>query len=116
MTKADRWKKRRCVVRYFEFRDYVKEVLFQSGYRVGDRLRMDFYVPMPKTWSKKKKAEMNRAPHQQKPDIDNYIKGLLDAVFKDDSKVHEILARKFWSMEPAIVLANRPYGETASTG
>jgi len=35
-------------------------------------------------------------PHQQKPDIDNLVKSLLDAVLDDDSSVYEIRAVKFW--------------------
>ena len=41
-----------------------------------------------------------------KPDTDNYLKGVLDAlntvVFKDDSQVVGMVAQKFYSCEPRI--------------
>ena len=106
MTRADRWKKRPCVLRYYAFRDYIHKILTESGFRPGDAFRMDFYIPMPKSWSKKKKEEMKGNPHQQKPDIDNYEKGLLDALFTDDSKVWKVHKTKTWAENPAIVLEN----------
>jgi len=41
-------------------------------------------------------------PHQSKPDIDNFLKGLLDAVFEDDSAVWSIWAEKRWRDTPGI--------------
>ena len=35
-------------------------------------------------------------PHTKKPDIDNLIKALLDAVFSDDAHVHTVHAEKVW--------------------
>lgn len=51
---------------------------------------------MPKSWSKKKHVEMNGKPHQQKPDVDNLLKALMDAVFKDDCKVWNVTVSKVW--------------------
>jgi len=34
----------------------------------------DAYLPMPKSWSKKKKSAMAGRPHRQKPDRDNIDK------------------------------------------
>jgi len=51
---------------------------------------------MPKSWSKKKKAEMLGQPHQQKPDIDNLLKALMDAVLPEDSHIYDIRATKYW--------------------
>ena len=56
-----------------------------------------FYMPMPKSWSKKKKEAMDNKPHQSRPDIDNLIKSVLDAVYVDDSTVWQISAKKVWS-------------------
>ena len=52
-----------------------------SGYHVT------FVLPMPDSWSKKKRAEMAGKPHQQKPDKDNLEKALLDAIFEDDCRI-----------------------------
>jgi len=94
MTQRDVWKKRPCVVRYHQYKDEMRAA-FQS--LDGDRLQMRFGVPMPKSWSKKKRREMNGSPHRAKPDIDNLIKAVLDALLAEDSHVYEIVAVKRWS-------------------
>ena len=57
---------------------------------------------MPKSWSKKKKMQMLYCDHQQRPDIDNLLKGLMDALLEEDSHIHTVYARKIWSDEGAI--------------
>jgi Holliday junction resolvase RusA-like endonuclease len=104
MTQRDKWKRRPIVERYFAFRDEIR--------LAGVRLPLAgayviFEIPMPKSWSKKKKKNMTGMPHQQKPDIDNYIKGLLDAVFEDDSKVWDIRAAKKWGPTGNIIIHKR---------
>ena len=42
-------------------------------------------MPMPKTWTKKKKREMAYKLHKQKPDSDNAIKLIIDVMFTDGS-------------------------------
>lgn len=94
MTQRDRWAKRPPVLRYFAFCDEVKA----QGVKLencGEHIV--FKVPMPKSWSNKKKAEMEGKPHQQRPDIDNYLKSLLDAVFDDDATVWDVRATKVWA-------------------
>ena len=43
-------------------------------------------------------------PHRQKPDIDNLIKALLDALYADDSHVWKITAEKRWHYEGKIMV------------
>ena len=40
---------------------------------------------------------MNGTAHKQKPDIDNMLKALLDACYKDDSVVSSVTLVKKWS-------------------
>ncbi len=54
------------------------------------------YFAIPKSCSKKEKAEYKGEPHQQRPDRDNIDKGILDALFGDDSIVWDGRMRKFW--------------------
>jgi len=96
MTVRDKWKKRPVVLRYYAFKDSLKEQAKNEGFILKDRLRLNFYIPMPQSWSKKKRREMFMKPHQQKPDIDNLVKAFLDSLYEDDSCVHTIEAKKVW--------------------
>lgn len=102
MTRADTWKKRPCVTRYWAYKDELNEKIKELDIKVQDELFLEFYMPMPKSWSKKKKLDFLNKPHQQKPDIDNLVKGVMDAIFKEDSHVHTIYAKKIWSNEASM--------------
>ena len=108
MTRADAWKKRPIVLKYRQFRDDVNLEMEKSKFPWGslDILNVDFYIPMPKSWSGKKKLLMTGMPHKQKPDIDNLCKGLLDSIFRegDDCKVYSLNARKFWWSKGRMVI------------
>lgn len=71
-------------------------------------LKLTVFRAMPKSFSKKKREEasLGYIRPTTKPDTDNYVKGVLDAlngtVLKDDSVVCEIFARKFYSEWPRI--------------
>ena len=95
MTRRDKWLNppRPCVLRYRAFADEVRA----AGIEIDWHLRVHFYLPMPESWSPKKKNQMAFEPHRQKPDIDNLCKALMDAVLKDDSAVSAITAEKWWS-------------------
>lgn len=102
MTQRDRrLPKRPCVARYHAFKDQVRAL----GVEVpASGAHVEFKMPMPKSWSGKKKSRMVFTPHQQKPDIDNLLKALLDAVHKDDSHIWDIRASKSWSTEGKIII------------
>ncbi len=96
MTRADRWKKRKSVVKFFAFRDAVRQ--FQETHAISWwSFDIEFHVPMPKSWSKKKQALHNGQPHNQRPDLDNYLKAWKDSVYKEDAVVWRIKATKLWT-------------------
>jgi Holliday junction resolvase RusA-like endonuclease len=49
---------------------------------------------MSKSWSNKKKAQMDGQAHQAKPDADNMLKALCDAMYSDDSGVWDVRITK----------------------
>ena len=59
---------------------------------------------MPESWSNNKKIYNLGKPHQQTPDLDNLIKAFLDALSAQDNFVHTIIAQKFWSAFPQIMV------------
>ncbi len=97
MTRSDRWKKRPCVIRYWDYKTRLQAQLDLYGIVIEDVIKVKFGVPMPKSWSKKKKQEMQEKPHQQRPDVDNLAKGLMDSLFQEDSHIHTLHAKKVWS-------------------
>lgn len=100
-TRSDKWKQRPAVMRYRAFCDEVR--LLECAVP-EDGAHVTFRMPMPKSWSKKKRAELLGQPHQQKPDVDNLTKALLDAVLKDDSGVWDIRTTKRWANEGSITI------------
>lgn len=111
MTRADRWKKRPCILRYWEFSDKLKAAAAEKGFEMGDSVHMEFHIAMPKSWSKKKKREMLGQPHKSLPDLDNCIKSCADILKKQDKTICEIVAKKFWSETPKIKLGNNAIEE-----
>ena len=99
MTQSDKWKKRPCVMRYFEFRDKVKDL----GIFIPEcNSHVTFVMPMTKSWPKKQKAAMDGKRHQNKPDLDNLLKALLDSVYLDDAHIYDYRVTKIWGYEGQI--------------
>jgi len=98
MTRADRWKKRACVLRYRAFCDKVR----LARLTLPLPCRVVFWMPMPLSWPEAKRARMEGRLHEQKPDLDNLLKALLDAVFASDAHVSSIWAEKRWADDAAI--------------
>jgi len=96
MTQSDKWKKRPPVARYFQFCNEIRA----AGFELPDHgASIVFYLPMPKSWSRKKQLAMNGKPHQAKPDLDNLLKALSDAVYNDDAHIwHYKELTKLWSI------------------
>ena len=51
---------------------------------------------MPASWSKRRRAEMAGAWCVSKPDADNIVGAVMDALFEDDAAVVEVACRKVW--------------------
>lgn len=64
-------------------------------------MKVTFSIPMPKSWSDKKKREMRYMPHKQTPDVDNLIKGLMDTL-PEDSHIWNIHIEKVWDITGSI--------------
>lgn len=81
-----------------------------------------FAMPIPSSWSKKKREEMLCKPHTQKPDMDNLQKLVYDAInpirvrkkgmkdmlvggmIEDDSQICKATSSKVWSDTPSTYL------------
>ncbi len=102
MTQRDKWLKppRVCVAKYLAFKDLValyKVQLPEQGASIV------FVLPMAKSWSQGKKAQMTGSPHKQTPDLSNILKALEDAVYGNDSAIwHYERLTKIWGYEGQI--------------
>lgn len=71
-------------------------------------LSVTFDLPIPKSWPKAKQraAESGELKPISRPDIDNYLKAVLDALngvaYADDSQVISVTAIKAYSTDPSI--------------
>lgn len=101
MTRSDKWKKRPEVMRYRAFCDHVR---FLGICMPESNSHVTFVLPMPKRWSKKKRTEMNGQPHQGKPDLDNLMKSLMDALFEDDTHIWDSRITKLWGENGQIII------------
>jgi len=97
MTRRDKWlnPRRPCVQRYFDYRDVVQKAVGDLP-TVPHTMKFIFYFPVPDSWSKKKQAEMIGQKHRQRPDSDNCIKAVMDALFIHDGGVSDIVSSKRW--------------------
>lgn len=102
MTRRDKWAKRPSVVRYWAFCDALRAAT--KGREFGGALELVFTVPMPKSWSQRKRAEHDGRPHTQRPDLDNYCKAVFDALYEDDSGIHTLTAKKVWGEHGSIAI------------
>ncbi len=99
MTQRDRWKRRASVERYFAFRDQFKPVM--ENLEPLEGIMVVFVIPMPKSWSEKKKSAMCGEPHRVRPDIDNYLKAILDCL-SEDKHIYQVVMEKRWGYTGSI--------------
>ena len=106
MTKSDKWKHRKIVEDYWKFKDEIKKICLINDFKLSDKYRIRFVLPMPQTWASKKKALCYGAPHKQRPDLDNLIKAINDCLHDEDSGVYYIEASKIWGTSGYIYIEN----------
>jgi Holliday junction resolvase RusA-like endonuclease len=68
--------------------------------------KLDFFIQIPKSWSKKKKEAHRGKFCNNNADIDNYCKAILDSLngkyYVDDRQIVMLRARMYWSTTPSI--------------
>lgn len=69
--------------------------------------RVDVRVtrPMPKSWSNKRRLANDGRPTTAKPDVDNILGWVLDAIMPDDEQVVDGRCVKVWGRDAAIKIA-----------
>lgn len=103
MVRSDSWKKRPIVLTYWAFK---KELVLKANLaklKLESEVSIIFYLPMPDSWSKKKKEEMNNKPHQQTPDGDNLIKAIFDCLCDQDNFIWKVSYEKRWGHKGKVI-------------
>ena len=78
-------------------------------------LRLMFNMEVPKSWSKKKRADafFGKMLPISRPDIDNLVKiidGLNGVLFKDDSQITDLIASKRYGVPCVKIIASQIKG------
>lgn len=89
------------------YRAFADELRLKYTADVPTSISLVFSIRMPDSWSTKKKDLMRSQPHQQKPDIDNLVKAVLDALLDKDEAVWRLDASKIWGDSGSILI--EPY-------
>lgn len=102
---SERFNPTKRTQRYRKFQNLLFTLAKQKKYKLRVPLSLTFVMPMPKSWTKKKKEEMNGQPHTQRPDLDNLIKAFKDSLLREDSMVYEYgKMRKEWGEVGKIIV------------
>ena len=98
MTQRDKWKGRDVVNRYMAYKDEVRRQVNVPLWHLPTpyKVKACFIMEMPASWSQKKTDIMCGDIHQQKPDIDNLGKAVLDILFRRDEKISSLKLDKYW--------------------
>lgn len=103
MTRADVWKKRPIVLRFREWADKCRYACTGKQFEKVDAekegivgIRATFHFPVPDSETKKAKASLYGSLHKRKPDLDNCVKAITDALFIDDNCISVICAEKYY--------------------
>jgi len=109
MSRADAWRNRPTVLRYFAFRDRLKELADKQGFKLQDSgMSIAFGLPLKKSYSVKKKELLVHAPHRQRPDIDNLLKAFFDGLTSEDCTIWQLdSVSKYWSEKGFIEVKTR---------
>ena len=114
MTRRDGWsmaigrrhKARKCVLDWLCFREEIQWQAEGDGFEMPESgYHVIFVMPMPASWSPKKRQEMDGKPHQQTQDKDNLEKALLDALCPGgDAYIWDGRPTKVWGYEGMIII------------
>ena len=81
--------------------------MFQANlmkFEIQSILDVLFLIPMPDSWSEKKKEAMNGLPCKVKPDTDNLTKAIKDTFCVNDSHIWKETAEKRWAYKGCVII------------
>jgi Holliday junction resolvase RusA-like endonuclease len=96
-----------AALRYFEWKDRFAALVYvavvdKKLFQLQDlecNVWWRFYVPIPQSWSMKKRVAHAQRPCRQKPDWDNCAKAVYDAIFVEDKAVWDVRSTTLWTLQ-----------------
>ena len=112
MTQRSKWKDPAAqrYLAYKQFIGFTAKKHFSEPLQKPISIIIAFYYPIPKSWGKRKKENANDQGIMPvvKPDIDNCVKGIFDALngiaWNDDNQVVELKTFKRYVDLPMVVI------------
>jgi hypothetical protein len=102
MTRRDQWLvgdlARPCVRAYRDWCDAIRAAADRVAWPpvLQGRLLVVSYLPIPPSYAKGLRLELPGQPCHVKPDEDNILKGIKDALFEEDSFIYDSRSVKYW--------------------
>ncbi|OMF00275.1 hypothetical protein BK124_11500 [Paenibacillus amylolyticus] len=112
MTQRSKWKDE-SAQRYLSYKKFIgthARKYCSEPLRRAIQAEIHFYHPIPASWTKKRQeaARVGEMMPVVKPDLDNCVKGVFDALNKiawnDDNQVVSLVTHKHYSDKPRIVI------------
>lgn len=87
----------------------IKRKLLETMPEGPIALYLGNYIPMPRSWSTKRKNESEGLLVDKKPDVDNYVKFYSDVMneiaYRDDAQISILVAEKRYSKFPRVEIS-----------
>lgn len=93
---------------------YLRSKWHLEPFETPLEIEIVFYMPIPASWSKKRKeAALKAGVHSSKSDLDNILKKYLDdmngIVYSDDRLIYKITAQKLYDLNPRTEIKIIPF-------
>jgi len=100
MSRSDVWKRRKCVLKYRAYRDHIRMICNLKKFEISD-CELEFHFEIPNYLKNKiLPGELKRT----RPDIDNLVKAIFDALLEEDGHIARFNAVKKWSGNKGFII------------
>lgn len=120
--------RKRQLEKYNAYKEELRYWIEKEGFLIPNGyFAIWFYIPFPKSWTKKKQALMGGKPHLDTPDLDNLIKAATDGILPrrnrtkgekgaDDRRIHNYIPFKIWCPQGEEKIVINEYTESQILG
>lgn len=94
----DGLKRKQRLVQYNEYKADLRMIAEYLNYTMAPAgSHIVFYLPVSRSWSRKRRRQHDNQPHLFKPDADNLVKAFKDALLRQDSGIWDYRVTKLWT-------------------